>query len=46
VRLVQHEFPWWWEALDQIGDPRDEPLYPMRQVLTLGVMMFGCRIGS
>jgi hypothetical protein len=46
VKLVRHCFPWWWEALDQINDPRDEPLYPMRQVLNLGVLMFGCRIGS
>jgi len=46
MRLVRHLFPWWWEALDQISDPRDEPLYVMRQVLSLGVLMFACRIGS
>jgi hypothetical protein len=31
--------------LDEIGDPREEPLYPMRQVLSLGVLMFASRIG-
>ncbi len=46
MRLVRHLFPWWWEALDQIDDPRDGPLYPMRQVLSLGVLMFACRIKS
>jgi hypothetical protein len=43
---VRHSFPWWWEALDGIADPRDGPLYPMRQVLNLGVLMFACRIPS
>jgi hypothetical protein len=46
VKLVQHLFPWWWQALDEITDPRDGPLYPMRQVLTLAVLMFACRIPS
>jgi hypothetical protein len=46
MRLVRHLFPWWWEALDQISDPRDEPPYVMRQALSLGVLMFACRIGS
>jgi hypothetical protein len=32
--------------LDQITDVRDEPLYPMRQVLSLATLMFACRIGS
>jgi len=44
--LVGHSFPWWWEALDQVRDLRDGPLYPMRQVLTLTVLMFACRIKS
>ena len=46
MRLVGHLFPWWWEALDAIGDPRDGPLYAMRQVVSLAVLMFACRIGS
>lgn len=46
MRLVRHLFPQWWEALDKINDPRDGPLYPMRQVLTLAVLMFACRIKS
>ena len=46
VRLIRHCFPWWWEALDQLTDPRDGPLYPMRQVQTLAVLMFACRIRS
>jgi hypothetical protein len=46
VRLVRHCFPWWWEALDQISDPRDGPRYLTRQVLDLAVLMFACRIGS
>ena len=29
-----------------MSDPRDGPLYPMRQVLTLAVLMFACRIRS
>ena len=46
MRLVRHVFPWWWEALDQISEPRDGPLYPMRQVLSLAVLMFASRIPS
>lgn len=46
VRLVGHLFPEWWAALDRIDDPRDGPLYAMRQVLTLAVLMFACRIPS
>jgi hypothetical protein len=46
VRLVRHLFPWWWEALDQIDDSRDGPLYPVRQVLSLALLMFACRIPS
>ena len=46
MRLVRHCFPWWWEALDQISDPRDGPRYLTRQVLDLAVLMFACRIGS
>lgn len=46
VQLVGRLFPWWWEALDQISDPREEPLYVMRQVLSLGIVMFACRIRS
>jgi len=46
VRLVHHSFPWWWQALDQLTDPRDGPRYPMRQVQTLAVLMFACRIRS
>jgi len=45
-RLIHHCFPWWWEALDHLADPRDGPLYPMRQVLNLSVLMFACRIRS
>jgi hypothetical protein len=45
-RLVHHCFPWWWEALDHLTDPRDGPLYAMRQVLNLSVLMFACRIRS
>ena len=43
---MHHLFPWWWEALDQLSDPRDEPLYLMREVLSLGVLMFACRLTS
>ncbi len=32
--------------MDQMTDPRDGPLYPMRQVLTLAVLMFACRTRS
>ena len=46
ARLVGHLFPQWWEALDRIEDPRDGPLYPMRQVLSLAVLMFACRVSS
>lgn len=46
MRLIRHVFPWWWEALDAVGDPRDGPLYPMRQVLSLAVLMFACRVGA
>lgn len=43
---MHHLFPWWWEALDQMADPREEPRYAMREVLSLGVLMFACRIAS
>jgi hypothetical protein len=46
ARLIHHCFPWWWEALDAIPDPRDGPLYAMRQVLSLAVLMFACRLRS
>lgn len=43
---MHHLFPWWWEALGQISDPRDDPRYAMREVLSLGILMFACRINS
>ena len=46
MRLVHHLFPWWWEALDQLDDPREDPRYLLREVLSLGVVMFACRIRS
>lgn len=46
AKLVRHCFPWWWEALDGLTDPRDGPRYLLRQVVNLAVLMFACRIGS
>lgn len=43
---MHHLFPWWWEALDTLSDPREEPRYLMREVICLGVLMFACRISS
>ena len=46
VRLTRHCFPWFWEELEAVEDPREDPHYAMRQVLGLGVLMFACRIRS
>ena len=43
---MHHLFPRWWETLDKLTDPRDEPRYLMREVICLGVLMFACRISS
>lgn len=46
VRLVRHLFPWFWDSLKAIHDPREDPLYSLAQVVCLGVLMFACRIPS
>ena len=43
---MRHVFPWYWERLKAIDDPRDDPLYSVTQVLCLTVLMFACRIPS
>jgi hypothetical protein len=37
-------FPWLRGALNRVSDPRDDPHYSMAQVLTLGILMFACRL--
>ena len=46
MRIVQRFAPWLWEAFDAVDDPRDDPRYAMRQVLSLGIVMFACRLTS
>jgi hypothetical protein len=46
VRIVQRFTPWLWEAFDAVDDSREGPLYAMRQVLCLGILMFACRLPS
>lgn len=46
ARLIRHCFPWFWEELEGVDDAREDPHYAMRQVLTLAIVMFSCRIQS
>ena len=39
-------FPWFWDRLNEIEDPREDPLYSLSQVLCLALLMFACRIPS
>jgi len=43
---VRHVFPWFWDRLKAIDDPREDPLYSVAQVQCLAVLMFACRIPS
>jgi hypothetical protein len=44
--LVRHLFPWFWDRLKSIEDPREEPRYTVAQIVCLGIVMFACRIRS
>lgn len=43
---MRHEFPWFWDRLKALDDPREDPRYGLTQVLGLTVLMFACRIPS
>ena len=46
VRLIRHCWPRFWQALEEIDDARDDPVYAMRQVLSLALLMYACRAPS
>ena len=46
VRLIRHCWPRFWQALEEIDDARDDPVYAMRQVLSLALLMYACRVPS
>lgn len=39
-------FPSFWDDIGRIDDPRDDPLYTMSQIVSMGLLMFCCRITS
>lgn len=46
VRLIRHCFPWFWEALEALEDPREDPRYSPGQVVCTALLMFACRLPS